>query len=132
MIEKKKKKIQQHEEIIAKHEQLLGELEELRDEKLETARRIHFTVEQDRNPRGDESPDGEEGDGGIRNEPTQEDLLSIEPKFMNKKKDYYLEKMNNARKKIEAERKRRQLTNEDPHVARERFLRAKETLGKNL
>ena len=57
-------------------------------------------------------------------QPSAEELLAIEPVETDRESDYYRSKIERAKQKIEKKKQRRQLTESDPQVAFEKYLKA--------
>lgn len=89
---------------------------------------LHRVLEKKRKEsKGEATPDDQDDSGNV--EPTQEELDAIEPKIMPKDKAHYEAKIQMTQKKMENERARRNMSNEDPNVAREKYERAFEDTG---
>jgi flagellar motility protein MotE (MotC chaperone) len=77
---------------------------------------------------GGELPPGEE----VELEPTEEDLEGIEIVEVPNDSKYYKTKLQSKLKKIEQEKKRRNMSESDPAVARDKYFRAKKDLDSKM
>lgn len=127
MIEKKRKKMEQYRAAAQKHREKVEDIESKKEEALRTARLLHYQYLAQRKMREEQ---GVENTPLSPPEPTDEELEAIEPATVNKTLDHYEAKINLAEKKLEKERARRLVLTEDKSVAYEKYIRAKENLGK--
>lgn len=129
MIDKKKKKVDKYREIISVRSAKIEDLETEREELLKQARILKYRLEAETRRR--ESSDGiMRDDDEAEREPTDEDLEQIETVQVARESEYYAAKIKKSKERVEAEKRRRKISNEDPNVAYEAYNRAKEEFGK--
>jgi len=94
-----------------------------------------------RNRKGDENRKrreelGSKGEGCLElideDEHTEDEINSIDPITIGKNPDYYAKKIRELQHKIGMERKSKRMTESDPEVALEKFLRAKKALDTKM
>jgi chromosome segregation ATPase len=134
-LKKTKTKIEAMNEVIAGQERNVQKLERDRDDALLKARKLHFSRDAERKRQEEEDeedtstpPSTEE----LTAEPTQEELEAIEPVQTEKEAAFYQSKIERTKKKIEDEKKRRRLTESDPQVAFDKYMRAQKDLDGNM
>ncbi|KAL3792589.1 hypothetical protein HJC23_005559 [Cyclotella cryptica] len=130
-VEKLRVKVQQCEETLRQQQVLIDNHEEKVSKALHGARRMHFFYVREKN-KLDCGGDAEGGDEEANREPTDEELEEIEPVCPEKDSKHYKAKLVAKQKKIETERSRRSITELDPAVAREKYLRAKQDLDSKM
>ena len=77
-----------------------------------------------------DDPEAEEEDPD--RDPTEEELHEIETEYPEKEVKFYKAKIEAKQKKIASERSKRSITEVDPAVAREKYLRAKQDLDSKM
>lgn len=126
-LEKKRAKVQQMQEIFTKHETHVQKLGADRNEALHVARNQQYILiaskqrKEGRDSRPQMSPLAGDESGG---QSSAEELLAIEPVGTNRESNYYRSKIERAKQKIGKKKQRRQLTESDPQVAFEKYLKA--------
>jgi hypothetical protein len=130
-VEKLRVKVQQCEETLRQQQVLIDNHEEKVSKALHGARRMHFFYVREKN-KLDCGGDAEGGDEEANREPTDEELEEIEPVCPGKDSKHYKAKLVAKQKKIETERSLRSITELDPAVAREKYLRAKQDLDSKM
>jgi hypothetical protein len=148
-LERKRERVRKYNEAIAAHQDHLDACCAEEAKAMLMARRLHFTLNQvtgknqnsqrggggGRNGSGSQTvtPGGEEatqsqdisGGGGDRLVPTDRDLEAIEPLQTDQDPDYFVSRMNRAQAKLNKERERREVADEDEAGAYEKYQRAK-------
>lgn len=128
MVEKLRTKVKQTEETLEKQQVLITDQEEKVNKALIGARRMQFFALREKKKlesNGDENEDPDR-------DPTPEELEEIEIEHPSKEVKFYKAKIEAKQKKINAERSKRSITEVDPAVAREKYLRAKQDLDSKM
>jgi len=63
---------------------------------------------------------------------TEEEINSLDPIIVAKDPEYYVKKMRELKRRIESERKSKRMTESDPEVALEKYMRAKKALDTKM
>jgi chromosome segregation ATPase len=143
-LERKRDKVRKYNEVIAAHQSLLDKCCAEEAKAMGEARRLHFTLnyvtgknqESQRGAGGGNctgtvtgsqvvTPQRNSGGDGDRDVPTDRDLEAIEPLQTDQNPDYYFSRVNRAQTKLNKERERRQVADEDEAGAYENYQRAK-------
>ena len=125
LVEKMRAKVAQHEESLNQQEALLQDQKEKVAKALHGARKMtHQTIRDKKKLESNKSLCGLVDEVEIDAEPSEEDLEAIDIIIPEKDSKYFMTKIVNKEKKIEAERERRNMSEVDPAVAREKYLRA--------
>lgn len=127
---KKRQKIEKYENAIRLHNEKIDKIQKEVDDYLYKARKIHFRMTQRKNAE-ENAKDGDELPEELM-EPTDEDLEAIEIANVPKDAEHYEAKAERTKERIEAERQKRRLTNEDPTEAYEKFIEARNAVSKKL
>jgi len=135
-LKKSREKLEKMQGVITKQEANVNKLVKDRDAALHKARQLHYTRDAQVKKQAEEEeseqvltpPSTEEETA----EPTEAELEAIEPVETKKEPAFYLSKIERAKKKIEDEKQRRRLTESDPQVALEKYIRAQTDLDGNL
>jgi chromosome segregation ATPase len=134
-LDKKKAKVEQMQEIITKQDNHVQKLVADRDSALHKARLLHYRREFARTRKEELEENGEmspSATGESAVEPSEDELLSIEPVQPQKKAAFYRSKIDRAKARIEKEKQRRRLTESDPEVAFQKYIRAEKDLDANM
>lgn len=132
--DKVKAKVNQAVTLTEQQEEIVKEFKVKVANALDGARRMQFHYERDLNmfqvkkENNGEIPEGQEVDL----EPTDEDLEAIETVDPPKESKYYKAKVQSKEKKIEQEKERRNMSESDPAVARDKYFRAKNALDSKM
>lgn len=131
--DKARARVEDMEKAVAQQDEVIKERKEEVASALEKARRVQFAVTREEKIFEAKAQNGGIVPDGINmDEPTDQDLESIEivvPKHDVKK---WKNKIDNTLKKIEKEKERKNLTESDPVVARDKYLRAKRDLDSKM
>jgi len=133
-VDKVKAKVQQVERGVEEQEGIVKEIKGKLGGALAGARKLQFDYHRDqkmfelKKENGGEIPPGEE----VELEPTDEDLEEIETVEPPKESKHYKSKIQNKLKKIDQEIQRRNMTESDPAVARDKYFRAKKDLDSKM
>lgn len=133
-LDKVRAKVEQMEEAVNQQERLVAEIKGKVNEALAGARKMQFSYERDttmfqlKEANGGELPHGED----FELEPTEEDLKGIEIVEVPNDSKFYKIKLQSKLKKIEQERQRRNMSESDPAVARDKYFRAKKDLDSKM
>lgn len=121
--------MKQTEETLEKQQVIITDQQEKVNKALLGARRMHFFALREKR-----KLDGEQGDtdDDPNREPTSEELEQIEIVYPDKDMKFYKAKLEAKQKKISTERAKRSITEADPAVAREKYLRAKQDLDSKM
>ena len=122
-LEKKRDKVKELEEICEKQEERIKEKKADVKENLRRAR--EFTFRRQVRERQAETEEEENDDSGFSQDPTEEELKAIPITDTDKDPEYYEARIQRAVKKIEQEKKRRNATKDDPAIAYQKYVRAK-------
>ena len=124
-IEKKREKMKKYQEVVAKQDEKVNDIQSNVDKYLEAARRLAFQRIK-REERNVQEEEGEHPDDSqFTQEPTDEELESIEVRNVDHKSSYFEAKINRTKKRIEEEKERRDVRKDDPVIAYEKYKRAK-------
>ena len=125
-VEKMRAKVEQHEAALEQQEVLIRDEKEKVAQALRGAKVMHFKALLEKSKlEGDEDVD-------LETEPTEEDLAAIDIHEPSKDSKYYKTKLVSKQKKIESERTRRNMSEVDPAVARDKYLRAQKDLDSKM
>lgn len=133
-LDKLRAKVDQMQEAVKQQEQVVAEVKGKVNEALAGAQKMQFSYDRDarmfqlKEANGGELPPGEE----VELEPTEEDLEGIEIVEVPNDSKYYKTKLQSKLKKIEQEKKRRNMSESDPAVARDKYFRAKKDLDSKM
>ena len=133
-LEKHRARLDAMNDIISKQEANVQKLQTDKDAALLKARQVHYLRDVERKKKEEQedddvlSPAAEE----VTVEPTEEELLAIEPVQTAKEPAFYKSKIERTQQKIEKERDRRRLTESDPQAAFEKYMRAQKDLDGNM
>ncbi|KAL7539962.1 hypothetical protein ACHAWF_012462 [Thalassiosira exigua] len=133
-VDKVRAKVQHVEQGLAQQEEVVKEIQEKVAGALEGAKKLQYDFERERKifdlkkDNNGEVPPGEEVPG----EPTEQDLDEIEVYEVPKDSKYYKTKINAKDKKIAQEKERRNMSETDPAVARDKYYRAKKDLDSKM
>jgi len=135
-LQKKKDKLQQAEDALQKQQEVVESKENKTQDTLRKARIMTLRVQkgEENRKRRDEYDEGKGEELDLINEDdfNDEELESIEPVILRKAPEYYAGKIRQLQKAIERERKSRRMTESNPEVALEKYLRAKKALDTKL
>lgn len=132
-VDKFRAKVDQIEQGLAEQEEVVSGAKEKVSTALEKARRMQFAANRDRKKfelkqeNGGVAPDEE-----MALDPTDDDLEEIEVIDPPKDSKFYKAKVVNKEKKIAQEKDRRNLSESDPAVARDKYFRAKKDLDSKM
>lgn len=131
-LDKKRAKLEQMLEIIEKQTEKVLQSTVDRDDGLRRARRLVFERNRNQQRKAEHENESEETLSltaeEMTQEPTAEELEAIEPTATRRDQEYYRAKIDRAKNKIVEEKKRRCLTESDPDVAYEKYMRANKNL----
>lgn len=134
VVDKFRAKVQSIEAATVEQEETVKEVKAKVADALVGARKLHFAYLHEsrlfelKKENGGDLPPGEEVDV----DPTEEDLGDIDIVEPSRDSKHYKAKVQNKVKKIEQERKRRNMTESDPAVARDKYMRAKKDLEEKM
>lgn len=133
-VDKVRAKVAQIEEATVQQEDTVKEIKGKVAGALDGARRLQFAYNREakmfelKKKNGGDVPPGEEVDL----EPTDADLDEIETVEPGKDSQHFKTKVKNREKKIEQEKQRRNISESDPAVARDKYFRAKKDLDSKM
>lgn len=134
VIEKKRSKLKQIEDVYEKHMELINDRSEKTQELKQKAQKITHSISQTQKKRNRiSSADG--NDANKDNEDLQEDeadIESIEPVNTNKPTTFWQNKIQSGEREITKERNRRKISEVDPEVALRKYQRAKQDLEEKM
>eukprot|EP00571_Detonula_confervacea_P004119 CAMPEP_0172311834 /NCGR_PEP_ID=MMETSP1058-20130122/15802_1 /TAXON_ID=83371 /ORGANISM="Detonula confervacea, Strain CCMP 353" /LENGTH=1228 /DNA_ID=CAMNT_0013025129 /DNA_START=30 /DNA_END=3716 /DNA_ORIENTATION=+ len=134
LVDKVRAKAEQVEEAVNQQEGIVAEIKVKKSDALAGARKMQFSYHREarmlklKKDNGGEVPPGEE----LELEPTDEDLDEIEIVSPERNSKHYKSRVQNKLKKIEQEKERRNLSESDPAVARDKYFRAKKDLDSKM
>lgn len=131
IVARKRDRLEKYEEAVKLHAQNVQKLREEKEKWLLKARKLHFRAQQRKEAERKGSPEGRRSlssDGGA--EPSRKDLESIEPKEVEKGVEHYDTRVKRGKEKIKQEKEKRKLTDEDPTEAYEKYMQARQIVGK--
>ncbi len=131
VLEKKRSKVAQVEEIRSNHIEQIEERTEKTKEAKQKAQQVTYQISQTQKKRKNKKESDSDVDEDT-NEPNETDYELIEPIDTNKPPDYWKTKIQRGEKEIENERKRREISEVDPEVALEKYQRAKKDLENKM
>lgn len=134
-LKKTKSKLESMNEIIVKQESNVAKLQKDKDGALRKARELHYRRDAERKRIEEEDADDDLTPPTTQEmtaEATEEELAAIEPVPTRKDPAYYQSKIERTKKKIEDEKKRRRMTESDPQVAFEKYMRAQKDLDSDM
>ena len=131
VLEKKRSKVAQVEEIRSNHIEQIEERTEKTKEAKQKAQQVTYQISQTQKKRKNKKESDSDVDEDT-NEPNETDYELIEPIDTNKPPDYWKSKIQRGEKEIENERKRREISEVDPEVALEKYQRAKKDLENKM
>lgn len=124
MVERFKQKLVQYEELIAKHQEKVDQCDQERQKSLYKARLLHHSWCLALKENGNDQFDH------FTQSPSDEELETIDPVIItDKDTEYYKTKAKRAQEKVDKERKKQRLNDEDPEEAKQRYLQANANLG---
>lgn len=123
IVERKKEKLAQYENLIAVHQKQIDQHNEERLKTLYKARILHHQWLR-------LCSKGDDSTMSLSQTPTEEELETIEPVRTKHTAEHYEAKIKSTKKHLEDERMRQRL-NEDPEEAHQKYLQAKENYGKS-
>jgi chromosome segregation ATPase len=129
-LEKKRRKVEQYKEVIAKHQEKITSMNESRELSLLSAKKLTYRIQI--RQRTIEESESSPRDPIELSDPTEDDLDAIEVIEVQKDVNYYEARIIKVRQKIEHEKKRKAMSNEDPAIAYEKYLRAKTDLDAKM
>jgi chromosome segregation ATPase len=121
MVDKYKQKLAQYDKLVEGHQEKIDKYNEERLKTLYKARILQRQWER----MSEES----EVILTMSQDPDDDELEKIEPMRVSKDAEYYKTKVARAQEKVEQERKRQKLNDEDPEEAHLKYIQAKENLG---
>lgn len=134
-VDRVRAKCEQVEEAVKQQEEAVAEVKGKVADALAAARRIQFLCNREKRSfdlkkdNGGELPAGEEV---TLEEPTEEELEEIEVVDPGKDSNYWKTKINSKEKKIVTEKQRRNVSESDPAVARDKYFRAKKDVDSKM
>ncbi|KAL3811194.1 LOW QUALITY PROTEIN: hypothetical protein ACHAXA_004496 [Cyclostephanos tholiformis] len=134
MVEKIRAKVQQLDDAVTKQEDNVAEIKGRVSEALAGARKMQFDYNRDirmfelKKKNGGELPHGEE----LELEPSENDLEEIDIVDPGNDSKFYKTKLQNKLRKIEQEKQRRNMSESDPVVARDKYFRARKDLDSKM
>lgn len=134
MVDKIRAKVNQIDEAVNQQEGIVAEIKGKVSEALSGARKIQFDYNRDvrifelKKKNGGELPPGEE----VELEASEKDLEEIEVVDPENDSKFFKTKLQNKLKKIEQEKQRRNLSESDPAVARDKYFRARKDLDSKM
>eukprot|EP00581_Thalassiosira_minuscula_P008708 CAMPEP_0183707658 /NCGR_PEP_ID=MMETSP0737-20130205/4176_1 /TAXON_ID=385413 /ORGANISM="Thalassiosira miniscula, Strain CCMP1093" /LENGTH=1232 /DNA_ID=CAMNT_0025935381 /DNA_START=12 /DNA_END=3710 /DNA_ORIENTATION=- len=134
LVDKVRAKVEQVEGAVQQQEGTVKEIKEKLADALGVARKMQFDFNRDKRmfelkkENGGDLPPGEE----VQLEPTDEDLDAIETFDPPKEPKFYKAKIQSKLNKIEQEKVRRNMSESDPAVARDKYYRAKKDLDSKM
>jgi structural maintenance of chromosomes protein 6 len=131
-LEKKRRKVAQFVEAMEKHAMNIAEIQETRDKSLLSARKLTYRFHVRKNLGQDVDNSLTQSTASSASDPTTEELEAIDPVEVEKAEEYYMARILKTREKIKSERQRREMSNEDPAVAYEKYARAKTDLDSKM
>lgn len=133
-VDKKKKKVADAEEAFAKRKDEVDSATEKREEAINKARLMTFRRSQEKKKKEREAQQGDEDieEEPAPLEPEEADLEAIEPVEGSTSPQKIKAKIERAQKSIEREKEKRQLTQKDPEVVLEQYMRAKKDLDDKM
>lgn len=135
-LERTRSKLEQMNGILTAQEANVQKFEKERDAALRKARQFHYRRDEERKRKEEEEENQDEltppSTEELTSDPTEEELEAIEPVQTKKEAAFYQSKIERAKKKIEDEKRRRRLTESDPQVAFEKYMRAQTDLDGNM
>ena len=135
VVDKCRAKLQEREHHLKQQEEIITESKETVANALLAARKVQFATNRQEKMLEEKEANGGiavEGDDDMNDEPSEEDLEAIdivEPKYDVKRCQT---RVASYEKKIENEKTRRNLSEVDPAVARDKYLRAKKSLDSKM
>ena len=133
-LDKIRAKVEQMQAGVTEQERVVAEVKSKVNEALAGAQKMQFSYIRDakmfqlKEANGGELPPGED----VELEPTEEDLKGIEILEVPNDSKYYKSKLQSKLKKIEQEKQRRNMSESDPAVARDKYFRAKKDLDSKM
>lgn len=135
VVDKCRAKVQEREDHLKQQEEIITESKETVANALLAARKVQFATNRQEKMLEEKEANGGiavEGDDDMNDEPSEEDLEAIdivEPKYDVKRCQT---RVASYEKKIENEKTRRNLSEVDPAVARDKYLRARKSLDSKM
>ena len=124
MVDRHKQKLEQYEQLVATYQ---GRVDEYNEERLGALFKARFLQHQVTKMIADITEEGVPL--SLSQTPGDEELEAIEPVPVSRDADYYKAKVERAKKKIEHERQKQRLNDEDAEEAHDKYIQAKENLG---
>jgi chromosome segregation ATPase len=134
MVDKVRAKVEQIEDMVNQQESVVKEIKGKVADALVGARKMQFTYNRDvrmfqlKEKNGGELPPDEE----VELEPNDNDLDEIEVINPGKDSKYFKTKLQNKLKKIDQEKQRRNMSESDPAVARDKYFRARKDMDSKM
>ncbi len=128
VIEKKRGKVQMLKTIVDDHKKKMKSVADDRDQALRHARVLTYRRQKSKEQKERAMDDDEE----MQVEPTEEELEAIDPVATEKDTKTYEAKIRRTEKVIQKEKENRKVTNEDPAVAYQKYMRANNDLQQKL
>lgn len=128
-LEKLRRKLEKYNEVRDKYAAKIEETTVVAHSALNKARILHWKWMQQKNKKQGQPAD-EDGEDLAPAEPTKEDLEAIEPVSVKLSAEQYEVRIKTTQAKIQQEKERRSVAGEDPMVARDKYLKAKEAFLK--
>ena len=134
VVAKKKDKIAKYDQAIEMHAEKIALIQNECDDKLFKARNIFFRYNQSKSRESDTEGDPANASQDYENvlEPTHDELEAIAPVDVENNVDYYQNKLERMKQRIEKERQRRSLTDVDEAEAFKKYFDAKQALRAKL
>ena len=134
MVDKVRAKVEQIEDMVNQQESVVKEIKGKVADALVMARKMQFTYNRDvrmfqlKEKNGGELPPDEE----VELEPNDNDLDEIEVINPGKDSKFFKTKLQNKLKKIDQEKQRRNMSESDPAVARDKYFRARKDMDSKM
>lgn len=134
MVDKIRAKVEQLDDAVTKQEETVAEIKGKVSEALAGARKMQFDYNREirmfelKKENGGELPSSEEIERG----PSENDLEEIDIVNPGNDSKFFKTKVQNKLKKIEQEKQRRNMSESDPVVARDKYIRAKRDLDSKM
>jgi len=134
MVDKVRAKVEQIEDMVNQQESVVKEIKGKVADALVGARKMQFTYNRDvrmfqlKEKNGGELPPDEE----VELEPNDNDLDEIEVINPGKDSKFFKTKLQNKLKKIDQEKQRRNMSESDPAVARDKYFRARKDMDSKM
>jgi chromosome segregation ATPase len=133
-VDKKRAKVDEAENALKQQRAILEDKVKKNDEALSKARTVNWKYKKASAAR-EETSDGNvllNADLDGNKEPDLDEIASIEPMKTDREPDFYKNKIQRAEKEVEKEKVKRNLSEKDPEVAYEKYMRAKKDIDSKL